>query len=127
MQNGKGGWMAHRSPGAGLCRRRLVGIVGLTLLAGCSDSAPEKAEVLAQIAQRIRESYAVGEKRVDNLTYEKGEAGAGGRFNVQVSYDLITAMPTLGLFNTLERTGTTTHVANERYAFVRGAHGWTLE
>ena len=108
-------------------RRMMLGMGATVMVAGCSASGPDQADALDQIAARIRAGFAVGEKTLANLAYTKGGELADGRYEVFVDYDLISAIPEIGLFGRQARSGERAHVSGERYVFVRSSAGWTLE
>lgn len=106
-------------------RRGLLAVAAL--VGACSQSGPEKAAALADIADRIRARFAPGEQRLENLVFKSSKDLGGGRSAVFVSYDLVATMPEIGLFNTVVKSGERSHVDGERYIFVRSSAGWTLE
>jgi hypothetical protein len=111
----------------GWTRRAALAASVAAALVGCSPAGPEQAEALQQIAERIRGGFSVGEKQLANLTYKNGIEMDDGRFAVTVDYDLISTMPEVGLFNTQLRAGQASHVADERYIFVRSGGEWKLQ
>jgi hypothetical protein len=96
------------------------------LVAGCFDGEPDPAEAVDQIARHIRANLPQGESRLENLKFVSGKKSKDG-YDVFVDYDLVTTMASVGLFNALNRPGDRQHVAGERYGFVSGAKGWTLQ
>jgi hypothetical protein len=115
------------SSSAVLSRRGLAALAAMSALAACSKSAPEQADALDQIMQRLRQTITAGEQRIDNLAYKSGHDLGGGRYEMFVDYDVVTLVPTMGLFNTVNGRGSLQHVEGERYVFVSGTKGWVLE
>ena len=95
-------------------------------LAGCSDDAPDQADALEQITQRIRQSFPNGERRVDNLSFVSGTLGGDGRYTAVVNYDLVTVMTSIDLFNTVNKPGESDHVVGERFVFGKTDKGWAV-
>lgn len=109
-------------------RRALAAMLALVLVPpACSDSGPGEPEALAQIAQRIRGSYEMGTKRLDNLTYKEGKSDANGRYMVVVDYELISNVPEIDLFGNVGKAGTKMATTDERYWFRKGRNGWELD
>ena len=106
-------------------RRRAV-LAMPVVLAACSDNALEQDDALDQITRHIRDGQPQGESRLENLVLKSMNKTANG-YDVFVDYDLVSTMPSVGLFNTLNHTGERQHVAGERFAFVRGANGWVIQ
>ncbi len=96
-------------------------------LTSCSDPGPGQPEALAQIANRIRAPYQMGEKQLQNLAYKSVKDIGDGRVAVFVDYDLTGTMPELGLFTTTFLPGFKVHTEGERYVFRQSDAGWKLE
>ncbi len=107
-------------------RRCLLGAM-LVGLAACSESKPEKADVLDKVADHIRSSYPRGAIRIDNLVFKSGNLRGDGSYEVYVDYDLITVMKQPGLFDGINQPGDREPVIGERYVFVRNDNRWVVK
>ena len=108
-------------------RRGLAALAVVVALPACSSSGPEQADALDQIMQRLRQNITAGEQRIDNLAYNEGTDLGDGRYEVTVDYDIVALAPSMGLFNTVNRSGSVQHVEAESYIFVKSSKGWVLE
>jgi hypothetical protein len=111
-----------------LARRSLVLLPLLVTLGlvACSDDGPEKTEALDQINRQLLDTLPQGEQRVQNLVFVSGGAVDGG-YEIFVDYDLVSTMPSVGLFSTVSKAGDRQHVGGERFLFVKGAKGWQIQ
>ncbi len=99
----------------------------LALAATRCSGGPDRIEALALIAQRIRTSFGPGEKTMSNLVYRKSEELTDGSYAVFVDYELISAIPQVGLFNTAVKAGEREAILAERYIFVRAEGDWVMQ
>lgn len=109
-------------------RRRLALCIALALAApACSDTGPGEAEALAQIAQRIRGTYELGTRRLENLAYKSGKSDPDGRYVVIVDYELIANLPEIDMFGIVGKAGARAATTDERYWFRKTRNGWELD
>jgi len=103
----------------------------VALAAGCSSNGPDHAEALQQIAERIRTSFPMDEKRLENVTFKKATAMPDGRYAIFVDYDLVATLPDLSTMSAPTAVGTRTHIVGERYMFARSSlaegRAWVLQ
>ena len=112
---------------SGLPRRSLAALAVACLIAGCSDPAPDQADVLDQIMQHLRKSPENQGQTITDLVFKSGGLDGSDRYVVQVDYVIQTDLPGIGLFNEPTKRGDRAPVEGEQYVFRRVGDRWELQ
>ncbi len=112
---------------SGLPRRTLAALALAGLLARCSDSGPDQADVLDQVMQHLRTSPENEGQAITDLAFKSGHLEGKDRYIVQVSYVMQTLTPGMGLFNEPTRRGDRAPVEGEQYLFLKTGDHWRLQ